>query len=59
MCNKHRLFKNPKISYISQKTFVFSIICGKCGSKDETIFKEEESTKALKILGLINNMKKY
>ena len=28
---------------------------GKCGSNDEKIFKEEESTQILKILGLIDN----
>ena len=35
---------------------VLSIICDKCGSNDEKIFKEEESIEILKILGLINNM---
>ena len=34
-CNKHRTFKNPKIPYIFDKTLFFSIICDKCGSKDE------------------------
>ena len=38
---KNKKFKNPKI-YILQKT-VHSIICSKCDSKDEKIFKEEES----------------
>ena len=46
-CNKYRKFKNPKISYISD------IICDKCGSNDEKLFKEEKSIQILTILGLI------
>ena len=42
-CNKYRKFKSPKISYVFIKTLVLFIICNKCGSKDEKIFKEEES----------------
>ena len=42
-CNNHRKFKSPKISYIFDGTLVRSIICDKCGSKDETAFKEKES----------------
>ena len=57
-CNKYRKFKNPKISYIFDKILVLSITCGKCGSNDQGIFKEEESTEILKILGLIKNMGK-
>ena len=41
-CNKHRKFKKPEISYILDKTLVPSIICDKCGSKGEKIFKEGE-----------------
>ena len=41
--DKCRNFKNPKISYIFEKTLVLSIICSKCGNDDEKIFKEEES----------------
>ena len=41
-CNKYRKFKNSKISYIFDQT-VLSIICNKCSSNDEKIFKEEES----------------
>ena len=37
------------------KTLVLSIVCDKCGSKDEKIFKEE-SIEILKVLGLIKNM---
>ena len=47
-CNKYRKIKN------ANETLVLSIICDKCGSKDEKIFKEEESIKVSKINGLIN-----
>ena len=46
--NKYRKFKNLKISYIFNKTWVLCIICDKCGSKDEKVFKEEESIKTFK-----------
>ena len=55
--DKCRNFKNPKISYIFEKTLVLSIICSKFGNDDEKIFKEEESVEILKILGLIKNIK--
>ena len=42
--------KNDKMFY---KILVISIICDKCGSKPERIFKEEESFEALKILCVI------
>ena len=58
-CSKCRKFKNPKVSYLSKKTLLFSTICSNCGSKDEKMFKEEESTKILKILDLINNIEEY
>ena len=32
-------------SYLSYKILVIFIICGKCGSKRKSIFKEEESNK--------------
>ena len=44
---KYKKFKNPKTLYILQKTLVFSIFYSKCGSKDEKIFKEEESIEIL------------
>ena len=44
---------NSNSSYIfDKKTFLF-IICRKGGNNEEIIFKEEESTEILKILGLI------
>ena len=49
-CNKYRKIKN------ANGTLVLSIICDKCGSKDEKIFQEEESIEILKIIVLINNM---
>ena len=50
---KCRKFEKPKISYLLEKTLVFSIICSKCKNEDEKLFKEEESIEILKILGLI------
>ena len=54
--NKYRKFKNSEVSYIIGKTLVLSIICDKCGSKDENIFNEKESTEILKIIGFINSI---
>ena len=59
VCGIYKKINNPKISYIFVKTLVLSIICSKCGSKDEKIFIEEESIKILKIFGLINNVELY
>ena len=42
--------------YILGKKIVLFIICSKCDSKDKKIFKEEESTEILRIIGLINNI---
>ena len=56
ICSKYRKFKNPKISYILEKTLVISIICSKCKNEDEKIFQEEESIEILKILGLTENI---
>ena len=36
-----------------------SIIYDKCGSKHKKVFKEEESFKKLKILGIINNIDEH
>ena len=41
------------MSYILGKMLLLSIICSKWNQK---IFKEEESTEILKILGLIKNI---
>ena len=49
----------PKISYICDKTLLIFSICNKCGSDDEQTFREEESTKLLKIYCLINDIDKY
>ena len=54
-CNKYRKLKNPKI-YVFNETLVVSIICGKCGNNNDTIFKIEESIEILQILGLIYNI---
>ena len=55
-CGKNRKFEKPKISNILEKTLVLSIICSKCKTEDEKIFKEEEIIEILKILGLIENI---
>ena len=55
VCGKNNKIKNPKISQIFEKTILY-IICSKCNSKDEKIFKEDEAIKILQILGLINNI---
>ena len=49
--------ENSKILkyHIFFKKLVLSIIYDKCNSNDEKIFKEEESSGILKILGLLNN----
>ena len=54
-CSK---FQNQNISNSFEK-LVVSIICSRCGRKDEKMFKEEESIKILEGLGLINNMEQY
>ena len=60
VCNKHRKFKNPKISYIQKKKKLsLSIVSCKCGHEYKKIFKEEESIQLLKILSLINNTEQY
>ena len=56
ICDNYRKFDIPKISYILEKTLVLSIICSKCKSENEKIFKEEESIEILKILGLSENI---
>ena len=52
ICGACRKFKNSKISYIFKKTVVLYIICSKCETEDEKIFKEGESIEILKIYGL-------
>ena len=56
-CKKYKEIKNPKISYISDKTLLISSICNKYGSEDQKIiFQEEESMEILTIHGLIKNI---
>ena len=59
VCSKYRKFEKPKIFYLSEKTLVLSIICSKCKTEDEKIFKQEEPIEILKIIGLIDNTEKY
>ena len=44
---------------LKKKTLSLSIVYSKCGHEYEKIFKEEESTEILKILGLIDNIEEY
>ena len=54
ICGKYR--KNIEYHAFSKKALVLSIIFSKYENQDENIFKEEESIKVLKILGLIKNI---
>ena len=51
--------KNLKDHATQKKTLILSIICSKCKSEDEKIFKEEESIEILENLGFINNIEAY
>ena len=59
ICNNHRQFEKPKISYLSEKTSILSIIYSKCKIEEEKVFKEEEPIEILKYFGLINNIEEY
>ena len=48
-CNKYGKFNDLKKSYIFNETLVLFLNCDKCNK----IFKEEESIRILKIVGLI------
>ena len=41
ICGKYRKFEKPKVTYISKKTTVLSIICSKCENEDKKVYKEE------------------
>ena len=41
ICGKSRKFEKPKILYLLEKTLVIPIICSKCMSEDEKLFKVE------------------
>ena len=53
ICGKYRKFEKPKISYLSEKTLVLSIICSDWKNEDEKLFKEEESIEMLNISLLV------
>ena len=46
-------------NHLFLKNREFFLYCSTCGSKDEEIFKEEESIVILIILDLINNLEEY
>ena len=52
ICGKYRKFEKPKISYILEKKWVFSI---NSKNEDEKVFKEE-SVEISKTLCLIQNI---
>ena len=60
ICSKYRKFasntKNPKISYLIEKTWLPSIVCSKYKYENKKTFKEEESNEMLKILDLVNSI---
>ena len=58
ICNKYRKFEKHKISYLSEKTSILSIICSKYKIEEEKIFKEEP-IEILKYFGLVNNIEEY
>ena len=37
ICSKYRKLEKAEISYLLEKTLVFSIICSKCKNEDEKI----------------------
>ena len=39
ICDKYRKFKNPKISYIFEKTLALSVICSKCHNENKKVLK--------------------
>ena len=47
---KYRKLKNPKISYILEKTSVLSIIRSECDNQDEKRLKDEESIYNMQLL---------
>ena len=59
VCNEYRKLKKTEILYIFKKALSISIVYSECGHEYEQVFKEEESTEILKILGLINNIEEY
>ena len=42
-CSVYRKVKNTKMPYIFDKTLVTFIICGKCDSNNEKVFREKKS----------------
>ena len=58
-CNDYSNIKSHKKVYILDKKALVSIICHKCGSQGEKLYKEKESTEILEIFSLIKNIEKY
>ena len=56
ICGKYIKFEKPKISYLLEKTLVFSIICSKCKNENEKIFKTRKINWDIKDFILIENI---
>ena len=56
ICGKYRKFGKPKTSYVLEEALLFPINCSKCKNEDKKLFKKEESTEILEILGLIQSI---
>ena len=50
------MFSKEPCSFICFQKNLFSIICGKRGSEDKKMFKEEETNEELEILSLVKNI---
>ena len=42
ICNKYRKVERRKISYLLEKTLVFSIVCSKCKNEHEKYLKKKK-----------------
>ena len=49
-CKKYKEFKKPEISYICVTKLLHSIICNKCGIKDENMKRMRNHSKNQKLL---------
>ena len=58
VCDKFRQSEKNKIFFL-KKTLSLFIVYSRWGHEYEKIFKEEESIKILKILGLTTDIKEY
>ena len=50
ICDKYKIFKNRKISYIFLKALVLSIDCSKCNNEDEKYLKKKNQLRYWRFL---------